>query len=542
MGIESILSLGMPDAIVIGGGHNGLVAASYLGRAGLSVTVLERRALLGGACVTEELWPGFKISRGAYVAGLLRPAVVRELDLERHGLALLPRRPSSFTPLLDGRSLTLSPEAGVSEASIRHFSSADAARYAEYEDLLSVAARLIEPLLDEPPPEPGSLSLSDLRALGRSAGRALRDRKKIAAALEVLLAPGRDTLMRFFESEPLRSTLATDAVIGAWASPSTPGSGYVLLHHVMGETHGERGVWAYVRGGMGGLAEALATSARAAGVTIREEATVSQVLTEENRVIGVALESGEVLHSGLVLSNADPYHTFRELLPEASLPDDFNRSLDTLDFKSPVAKINLALDRLPRFSASTGDGLQPEHAATIHVGAGDLDAMDASFEAARRGELPELPMIELTLPSSLDTSLAPEGRHVASMFVQHVPDASAAWDGAMRDRLRTRVFALMDEVAPGFSSSVLHHEILAPPDIERIFGMRGGNIFHGAMSLDKLLFARPVVGYARYRTPVEGLYLCGAGAHPGGGVMGACGRNAAREALRRGTRNKRTRT
>lgn len=519
----------MFDAIVVGGGHNGLTTAAYLARAGQRVLVLERRSILGGACVTEELWPGYRISRAAYVAGLLRPSVIRELDLERHGLRLVPRRPaSSYTPLPDGRGLLLGEDRHASEASIAQFSRADAEAFPRYEAVLDRAARVLEPLLDVPPPDPAHLHLRDVAPLARAGLRTLGLRRDIAALARLLLAPARSTLEGWFESEPLRATLATDAVIGAWASPASPGTGYVLLHHVMGETLGARGVWAYVAGGMGGLSQALAAAAREAGAELRTDASVARISTHAGRACGVVLEDGTSLEARRVVSCADPARTFLELLGTGALDPAFRREIEGLDFRSPVVKINAALDRLPRFRGREGSGPGPEHRGTIHVGAGDLDALERSFQLADRGELPARPMVELTLPSAVDGSVAPDGHHVAQLFVQHVPCSadSRFWDGA-RDTLADRVFALVDEVAPGFSASVLHREVLAPPDIERIFGLTGGNIFHGAMSLDRLAFMRPLPGWARYRTPVEGLWLCGAGTHPGGGVMAACGRNAA---------------
>jgi phytoene dehydrogenase-like protein len=517
---------------VIGAGHNGLAAAAYLARAGLPTVVLERRELVGGACVTEELWPGFRISRGAYVVGLLRPALVRELGLTGHGLRLLPRRPSSFTPLPEGGGLLLGPELEASQREIRRFSARDAERYPDYEQLLDQVARSLEPLLDAPPPDPGRLHLRDLGLLARLARGALGWRRDIPAALALLLGPARRTLEGWFESEPLRGTLATDAVIGAWASPSSPGTGYVLFHHVMGETGGARGVWAYVEGGMGRLSEALAAAARGAGAEIRCNAPVERVEIAGGRVSGVRLADGTMVEAEIVLSNADPRRTFVQLVPEGALPSEFLAAVRALDFRSPVLKINAALDALPRFRGG-GEPPTPEHVGTIHVGALDLDALDRSFAAAQRGELPERPMIELTLPSVVDASLAPVGRHVASLFVQHVPYApeGASWD-QLREPFADRVFALVDEVAPGFSSRILHRGVLAPPDLESVFGLSGGNIFHGAMTPDRLFFLRPFPGWARYRTPLAGLYLCGAGTHPGGGVMGACGRNAAGEVLR----------
>jgi phytoene dehydrogenase-like protein len=519
------------DVAVIGAGHNGLVAAAYLARAGLRTVVFERRPVVGGACVTEELWPGFRISRAAYVAGLLRPAVVRELGLHGRGLRLVARDPSSFTPVPGGGGLLLGRDLARSQASIRRFSARDAKAWPRYEALLDRVARAVEPLLDLPPPDPTRPRARDLPAWAALARAALRLGRDLPRAASLLVGAARPVLETWFESEPLRGTLATDAVIGAFASPATPGTGYVLFHHVMGETHGARGVWAYVEGGMGRLAEAIAAAARAAGATVRVEAPVAAVVVEGGRARGLRLETGESVEARAVVSGADPRHTLLGLVGRERLPEAFAREVAALDFRSPVVKINAALAALPRF-AGAGTGPGPEHSGTIHVGATSLDALERSFAAASRGELPERPLVELTLPSALDASLAPPGRHVASLFVQHVPwePAGGGWD-RQREPLADRVLALVDEVAPGFAASVLEREVLAPPDLERVFGLTGGNIFHGAMTPDRLFALRPVPGWARYRTPVAGLYLCGAGTHPGGGVMGACGRNAAREIL-----------
>ncbi len=462
---------------------------------------------------------------------------MRELALERRGLRLLRRQPSSFTPLPDGRSLLLGGGAASDRDSIRAFSARDAERYPAYEAFLDRTARALEPLLDAPPPDLPKVGRADLPPLARALWRARRLGRELPRSVALLLGAARPALESWFESEPLRATLATDAVIGAWASPSTPGTGYVLFHHVMGETGGARGVWAYVEGGMGRLSEALAEAARESGAEIRTEAPVRSIAVAGGRANGVVLEDGTHLESRLVISNADPHRTFLGLVGESSLPEEFVDQVRSLDFRSPSVKINLALDRLPVFRG-TADGREPRphHSGTIHVGATHLDDIDAAFDAAARGELAERPMVELTLPSALDATVAPDGRHVGSMFVQYAPLSDSRSPGvrdALRDRLADRVFALMDEVAPGFSASVLHREVLLPEDLERVFGLTGGNIFHGAMSLDRLAFMRPLPGWARHRTPIDGLYLCGAGAHPGGGVMGACGRNAASEILRR---------
>jgi phytoene dehydrogenase-like protein len=520
------------DVAVVGGGHNGLVAAAYLARAGLRTVVLERRPVLGGAAVTEELWPGYRVSRAAYVAGLLRPCVVRELGLEAHGLRLLRRRPASYTPLPDGPGLLLGGGPESDRRAIEPFSRGDAARYPDYEAFLDRVARCLEPLLDEPPPDLVRPRWQDLRLLARLGAAGWRLRRDLPEALSLLLGPARPALERWFESEPLRATLATDAVIGAFAPPSAPGTGYVLFHHVMGETHGERGVWAYVEGGMGRLSEAIAAAARAAGAELRIEAPVRCIDVHEGRARGVSLEDGSQIEASSVVSSADPLRTLR-LAGRDAFPDDFARGVEAIDFRSGSLKINLALDRLPRFRGGSADRPGPEHQGTIHLGATDLDALEHAFSVAARGGLAERPIVELTLASAVDPSLAPDGHQLASMFVQWAPYdlAGESWDDA-RDRFADRACALVDEVAPGFSESVIHREVLAPPDLERIFALTGGNIFHGAMSPDRLAFLRPLPGRSSYRTPLAGLYLCGAGTHPGGGVMGACGRNAARELLR----------
>ncbi|MFI5315769.1 MAG: phytoene desaturase family protein [Myxococcota bacterium] len=515
-------------ALVVGGGHNGLICAAYLARAGLSVTLLERRPLLGGACVTEELWPGYRVSRASYVLSLFRPRIAEELELERHGLRLLPRVPSSITPLPDGRALVLGEDARSDFAEIEQFSRRDAERYRRYEQSLEEIAAALEPLLDDAPPHVWSRERANTarwRALGRSAA-ALARAPGARSAARVLFGSARAVLEEWFESEPLRATLATDAIIGAFAPPSARGTGYVLFHHVMGRAGGRRGAWAYVAGGMGALADALASAARAAGAELRTNAEVVALRSAGGRACGVALASGESLDADLVVSGADPART-------AALVDDaaLRRRFPAGDYRSPVVKLNLALRELPRFRARGGEPLPLS--GTIHLGPTDLDGIERAFADAAAGRVPELPVVELTIPSTVDPTLAPAGRHVASIFAQYAPvllPTDARWP-ELRDALRDRVLAAVESVAPGFAASIEHMEVLAAPDLERVFGLTGGNIFHGAMRPERLLARRPSARLRPYCTPLPGLWLCGAGTHPGGGVMGAPGRNAALELL-----------
>ncbi len=521
------------DAIVVGGGHNGLVTAAYLAGAGRRVLVLERREVVGGACVTEEVFPGFKVSTAAYVTSLFRPEIVRDLRLADHGYHVLPRDPSSFTPFPDGRSLTMGPDRALTLKEIAKFSTRDAERYPDYETMLERVADLVEPTLTIRAPDLVRPGLSDLRtlfALGRGfrrlGGRA-------AEAVDILAGAARPILDRWFESEQLKATLATDAIIGAMASPSMPGTAYVLFHHVMGETNGRRGVWGYVRGGMGGLTQALAAAARARGADIRCGAEVARILVRDRRVTGVALASGDEFQAPVVASNADARVTFTRLLDPRLLPREFVEAVNRIGYESASLKINVALAELPDFRALPGREPGPQHRGTIHV-CPDQDYIERAYDDAKYGRPSARPVLECTIPSVVDPSVAPPGRHLMSMFVQYAPYAlrEGTWD-EHRDAFADRCFALLDEYAPNFSRSVLARQVLTPLDLERVFGLTGGNIFQGAMTPNQLFSFRPVPGWAQYRTPIRGLYLCGAATHPGGGVMGAPGLNAAREILGR---------
>ncbi|XP_059803157.1 pyridine nucleotide-disulfide oxidoreductase domain-containing protein 2 isoform X1 [Hypanus sabinus] len=543
---------GQYDAVVIGGGHNGLIAAAYLQKSGVNTAVLERRHLVGGAAVTEELIPGFKFSRASYVLSLLRPQIYRELELKRHGLRVHIRDPSSFTPMLeDGvggnppRSLLLGSDTKETQRQIARFSLNDARAYAAYEASTSRIAAAIQPLLDSVPVDIPSLTgsslgqrLQSLRTVKPLVQAGLKLGKDIPQFYELLTAPISRILNRWFESEPLKATLATDGVIGAMVSPEAAGSGYVLLHHVMGELEGVKGAWAYVEGGMGSLSNAIARAATVHGASIFTEKAVRSILVDQNGTAqGVVLQDGTEIRSKVVLSNATPHVTFLKLTPQKSMPKEFIKEISSIDYTSPVTKINVAVDQLPGFLAvPKTDGVPPARylAGTIHLNCEDTAYITEAYDEAYRGLPSTKPMIELCIPSVLDSTLAPPGCHVLSIFTQYTPyhlQGGKEWDEEQKNLYADRVFDYIEQYAPGFKSSVIGRDILTPPDLEKVFGLTGGNIFHGAMTLDRLYLARPSALNSGYRSPVKGLYLCGSGAHPGGGVMGSAGRNAAHVVL-----------
>jgi phytoene dehydrogenase-like protein len=526
------------DAIIIGAGHNGLVTACYLAREGWKVLVLERRYIVGGACVTEEVFPGFKVSTAAYVNSLFRKEIVADLRLHEYGFEVLERNPSSFSPFPDGRYLLLGPDADLNHREISKFSVKDADTYPRYEAMLERVAGVIEPTLTMSPPDPQRPGLRDLWKLFQL-GRAVRNLgPAMSEAMEILVGPARPILDRWFESEQLKATLATDAVIGAMAAPSMPGTAYVLFHHVMGETNGKRGVWGYVRGGMGALSQSLAKAAHDLGVSIRCEAEVGRILAKDGAVRGVALANGDDYLAPVVASNADAHVTFQKLLDPAVLPAEFAAAVERINYDSASLKINVALAELPHFRACPGradtDGGTNFHLrGTIHI-CPDLDTIERAFDDAKYGRPSQQPILECTIPSVVDPTVAPPGKHLMSMFIQYAPYKlkGGTWD-ELRDSFADRCFDLLNDYASNFKSAVLARQVLTPLDLERTFNLTGGNIFQGSMSLHQLFCNRPVPGYANYRTPIRGLFLCGSAAHPGGGVMGAAGRNAAREILRR---------
>jgi len=513
------------DCLVIGAGHNGLIAAAYLAEAGRKVCVLERRHVLGGCTSTEELWPGFKISPAAYVISLFLPEIIRHLKLEQHGLKILPRDPSSFTPLPDGRYLLLGHDDRQNRREIGKFSARDAEAFPKYEAFLTRVAETLEPLIMAPAPKLPP-RIGDLRkwwAVHKAVKVLGRD---FRPAVELLSGAATPILDRWFETDALKATLATDAIIGAFFAPSTPGSAYVLLHHVMGEAGGRRGVWGYVRGGMGGLADALEKSCRQRGVEIRREAEVAAINCHRGAACGVTLSDGTELSAAAVASSIDANGTFLKLLGAEHLPEDFADEVARIDYASATAKINLALDGLPEFN--TGEVERPVALhGTTHISP-TMETIERAFDDAKYGRPSRRPVLEITIPSTVDDTLAPPGKHVMSVFVQYAPYrlAEGNWEEE-KEAFADRAIELMAEFAPGVKDLILHRQVLSPVDMESIYALTGGNIMQGAMRPDQLGPMR-----LDYRTPIRGLYMCGAATHPGGGVIGACGLNAAREILR----------
>lgn len=522
------------DAIVIGGGHNGLVTACYLARAGWRVLVLERRYVVGGACVSEEIFPGFKVSTAAYVNSLFRPEIIEDLRLHEFGFEAIERNPASFSPFLDGRYLMLGTGGARDIEEIAKFSRRDAESYPKYEAMLERVASVVEPTLTQIPPNLLHPTLGQLLQAGKM-GRALqRLGPGMGEAIEVLTGAARPILDRWFESEELKGTIATDAIIGAFMAPSMPGTAYVLFHHVMGETNGKRGVWSYVRGGMGGLTQALAAAAKALGVEIRTDAEVAKIFTRNGRVGGVALTNGDEFEAKRVASGVDCHVTFEKLLDARDLPTEFRDAVARVSYSSASCKINVALERLPSFSALPGHDPGPQHYGTVHF-CPDQDFIERAYDDAKYGGFSRDPVVECTMPSSLDPTIVPPGKHLMSMFTQYAPYRlkDGPWTDALRNEYADRCFDIVERYAPGFKDSVIDRQILTPVDLEATFGLTGGSIFQGAMPLHQLFAFRPVPGFASYVTPIRGLYLCGAAAHPGGGVMGAAGWNAARVMLQR---------
>jgi phytoene dehydrogenase-like protein len=524
------------DAVVIGGGHNGLVCAAYLAQRGLEVCVLERRAVLGGAAVTEEFHPGFRNSTASYTVSLLQPKVIRDLRLAEHGLRIVLRPVSNFLPLPDGRHLVVGGGLAATQAEVAKFSRRDADALPGYYAMLDRVAEMLREMVFATPPNVGSGIHAMLDAWKAASRFRALDLPAQRDVLDLFTKSAGDVLDRWFESAPIKAAFGFDAVVGNFASPYAPGSAYVLLHHVFGEVNGQRGQWGHAIGGMGAITQAMAKECAARGVVLRTGAPVARVMVKAGYAIGVELEGGEVVAAKRVVANVTPKVLFERLIAPEHLPPDFRARIAGYRCGSGTFRMNVALSELPDFTALPGRTALPHHGSGIVI-APSLDYMErAYFDARTRGWSAE-PIVELLIPSVVDDSLAPAGAHVASLFCQHVnPDLAAVAPGRTWDDARDEVADLMIETvsraAPNFRASVLARRALSPLDLEREFGLTAGDIFHGRLTLDQLFAARPVLGHANYRMPVRGLYLCGSGAHPGGGVTGVPGHNAAREILR----------
>lgn len=519
------------DVIIVGAGHNGLVTAAYLARAGRRVLVLESRDLVGGCAVTEELWPGYRVSTASYLSSLMQEKVVRELELERFGYRVDAKDPAFFSPFPDGRYFFMWQDRAKTLAEIAKFSQRDAEAYPKYEAHLERLAAAIEPLLLTTPPEFPPAGVGDFIEYLKLAGR-LRglSKSEIVGLVRIFTQSASDFLGEWFESEQVKVTLATDGVIGANGGPRSPGTAYILLHHCMGGVNGHRGLWGFVRGGMGAVSNAIADSARSRGAVIRTNAPVARILVKDGRTTGVVLQDGEEISAKTVASNLDPRRTFLSLVSAAYLPAEFLEGIRKFRSEGTSLKMNLALRGLPDFKALPGPG--PQHGATMHI-CPSVEYIERAWDDAKYGKPSHSPLIEMTIPTIYDPTLAPPGHHIMGIFLQYAPYTlkGTDWDRE-REPYTERIINVIEEYCPNIRSIIVERQTLSPLDLERRFGITGGNIFHGEMSLDQMFVLRPLAGWARHRTPVKGLYLCGSGAHPGGGVMGAPGHNAAREILR----------
>ncbi len=524
------------DVVVIGGGHNGLVNAAYLARAGKKVLVLERRHVLGGAAVTEEVFPGFKFSVCSYVVSLLRPEIIRELDLPRHGLEILPLD-GTFTPMPDGDYLWRVNDHARTRREIARHSRLDAEAYDEYGKAMIEMAHFVKPIMSMTPPDPTTLDpkgWKNLAFLGRRFQKLSDDDKYNQVQLMTMSAV--DFLDQWFETDVLKATMSASGIIGTFLGVRSPGTAYVLLHHYMGEIDGAFRSWGFARGGTGAISNAIGDAAREAGVEIRTEAPIASILLKNGRAVGVVLENGDEIRAQVVSSSVDPRLTFMKMIGEQHLPDDFCTDLKRYKYRGSSGKVNLALDGLPDFKSLPGPGAHLRGAISISPG---VEYMERAYDEAKYGRFSRRPYIDMVIPSLTDPSVAPPGKHVMSCFVQYAPYnlKEGNWD-EKRDEFGDTVIDTIAEHAPNIRELIRDRQVLTPLDLERDFGLSEGNIFQGELTLEQLFFLRPAPGWAQYRTPIKGLYMCGSATHPGGGIMGAPGRNGALQLLKDWKRGK----
>jgi len=519
------------DVVIIGGGHNGLACAAYLAKAGLDVLVLEKRGVVGGAAATEEPWPGYRVSSASYVVSLMPPQVVRELDLKRFGYEVSIVTPDYFVPFPDGTALTLWGDVERDAAAIARFNEHDAAAYVEFDRYFDRVARLLKDLLFVVPP---NMNLRDLPKWAATAGRFRKwSGRDLHETVRLFTMSAADFLDEWFEDERVKGALATQAIIGAWCGPMTPGSAYVLMHHWIGEVDGHAGAWGWVKGGMGGISAAMARAAEAAGAEVRTDAEVDRVaINASGQAVGVALADGSLIRAQRVVSCAHPITTYLSLIGEERLPGDVVRDVKRYRTRSGSVKLNVALSELPVFPSWDGDG--DLHKGLVAVSP-SVEYLERAWDDAKYGRMSEHPYVEVVFPTAHEPQgLAPKGKHLMLAFSQYGPYelAEGSWDEGGRDEYAARVLKALGEFAPSLESAVEHLEVLTPRDIEDRFGLIGGNIMQGELTPDQLFSFRPIPGHGDYRTPVAGMYLCGSGTHPGGGVMGVPGRNAASVILR----------